>query len=197
MANKRCVFYAFVCIFYYVNCLHFGCLQHSKYRSSISQSHFRLHSGADGIKGTDETDVTGSSSKDSSKYEIRSKLLEAALLAIRSSQAESIAANKKLSQQVLELTASYNLAQKNNCQLLAAMEKEKSEMEIGIRKSLDISRIAERRQLQDSESSTAENLKLKNRLVLLESAYRESEVCKKMPELQINLYLLILIDTLK
>lgn len=156
-----------------------------------------MHSGADGIKGTDETDVTGSSSKDSSKYEIRSKLLEAALLAIRSSQAESIAANKKLSQQVLELTASYNLAQKNNCQLLAAMEKEKSEMEIGIRKSLDISRIAERRQLQDSESSTAENLKLKNRLVLLESAYRESEVCKKMPELQINLYLLILIDTLK
>ena len=179
MFNQRCIFYAFVCIFYYVNCLHFGCLQHSEYQKSCTKSLIKLYSGVDEIKGTDEAERVGSSAKDLSKYEIRSKLLEAALLTMRANQSESLAVNQKLNQQLSELTASFNLAQKNNRKLVGEMEKEKSDMEVEMKTSFNAVNEIERTQQQTSKDSAAEILKLKNRLILLESAYRESEVRRK------------------
>ena len=179
MFNQRCIFYAFVCIFYYTNCLHFGSLQHSKYQNSCTKSLFRLYSGVDEIEGADKAERVGSSAKDLSKYEIRSKLLEAALLTIRANQSESLLVNERLTQQLIELTVSFDIAQKNNRKLVAEMEKERSDMEVEMKTAFMAANQIERTQQQISKDSAAEILKLKNRLVLLESAYRESEVRRK------------------
>ena len=179
MFNQRCIFYTFVCIFYCTNCLHFGSVQHSKYQNSHTKSLLRLYSGVDEIEGADEAERAGSSAKDLSKYEIRSKLLEAALLTIRANQSESLLVNERLTQQLIELTVSFDIAQKNNRKLVAEMEKERSDMEVEMKTAFMAANQIERTQQQISKDSAAEILKLKKRLVLLESAYRESEVRRK------------------
>lgn len=131
----------------------------------------------DAANSAKEDDIIAeSSTKILSKYETRSKLLEAALKSSRVLQAESDSIAANLRSQVSILSDKLAFTEKNDREIIMALEKSKNEFKLAIVSlSDDLNRIEKLRQ-QESSAGASEIDKFKNRLLLLESAYRETKV---------------------
>jgi hypothetical protein len=138
----------------------------------------------DAANSAKEDDIIAeSSTKILSKYETRSKLLEAALKSMRVLQAQTDSMTENLKSQISVLSDKLAFTTENDRQIIAALEKSKSEFKLAIvTLSDDLNRIEKLRQ-QESSVGAAEIDKYKNRLMLLESAYRETKVGRDTSQL--------------
>ena len=176
MTTRRCLLYGILYLIYNVDCLQFAGRQFSRGRIAVLESPLRFYCQRSDVDGKEDGEIVEYSSKDVSKYETRSKLLEAALMALRVRQSESDAANSVLTKEIKDITTKFDALQKNNRLLVAEMSKEKIALQAELKASLtDLKVEKNMRQAEDMEAAGV-LMKFKNRLLLLESAYEDSEV---------------------
>lgn len=119
-----------------------------------------------------------SSTKALSKYETRSRLLEAALQSTRLRQSELDATNLSLKKEINELNLKFELSDKGSTQIIEELERSRSELQAALKLSASNAILLEKAQQEEKKEKNMEIVKYKNRLILLEKAYRESQVCK-------------------
>jgi hypothetical protein len=112
---------------------------------------------------------------DISKYEARSKLLEAVLQTYRAKQIQSDELNNTLSSQLSELSSKYDAIEEKNNGILMEIEKVESELKLSVKNSIAITIELENEQEKNIESVVVIE-KYKKRLTLLEDAFLESQV---------------------
>lgn len=145
-----------------------------------SLADFRLYCRSDDEpKSPDESEiVVESSTKALSKYETRSRLLEAALQSTRIRQSELDATNLGLKKEINELNLKFELSDKGSSQIIEELERSRSELQAALKLSASNAILLEKAQQEEKKEKNMEIVKYKNRLILLEKAYRESQVCK-------------------
>lgn len=145
-----------------------------------SLTDFRLHCRFDDeTKSPDESEiVVESSTKALSKYETRSRLLEAALQSTRIRQSELDATNLGLKKEINELNLKFELSDKGSSQIIEELERSRTELQAALKLSASNAILLEKAQQEEKKEKNMEIVKYKNRLILLEKAYRESQVCK-------------------
>jgi hypothetical protein len=171
MAREWNIFTGFICLMYYVNCFnyHLPYSQLERNKILIAKKYgFRVHSSPEMI----DTNIAGN---DISKYEARSKLLEAVLQSYRAKQIETDELNKTLSSQLSELSFKYDAVEKKNKGIQMEVEKVESELQLSVKNSISTAIELENEQEKTMESITVIE-KYKKRLTLLENAFRESQV---------------------
>jgi hypothetical protein len=117
-----------------------------------------------------------SSTKVLSKYETRSKLLEAALMTSRSRESKVDAENVRLTNEIAKINQRIGVSEKNSLQNILLLETTKAKLYESLKESsADVARLEKELQISRNEN-VAEITKYRNRLTLLENAYRESQV---------------------
>lgn len=117
-----------------------------------------------------------SSSKVLSKYETRSKLLEAALMSSRSRESKVDAENVRLINEIAKINQTMYVSEKNNLQQTSLLETTKANLFESLKESsADVARLEKELEMSRNEN-VAEVVKYRNRLTLMENAYRESQV---------------------
>ena len=110
--------------------------------------------------------------------ETRSRLLEAALASTRLRQIELDATNGALKKEINELKVQFELSDKGTSQIIEELEKSMSELQTALKLSASSAVLLEKAQQEEKKEKNMEIVKYKNRLILLEKAYRESQVCR-------------------
>lgn len=178
MLNRRSITLCLLSLICSTNAFHTASFYESDTLKKFAQkSASVLLKSDDAASSAREDDIVAeSSTRILSKYETRSKLLEAALKSSRVLQAQSDSITASLRSQVSNLSDKLAFTEENDRQIIAALEKSKKEFKLAIvTLSEDLNRIEKLRQ-QESNVGAAEIDKYKNRLMLLESAYRETKV---------------------
>lgn len=177
MAAKRNLFAGFVCLIYCVNCFnyHLPYSQLERNKFFIAKKYgFKVHSSP----GKIDTNTAGN---DISKYEARSKLLEAVLQSYRAKQIESDELNKTLSSQLSALSFKYDAVEKKNKGIQMEVETIESELQLSVKNSISTAIELENEQEKTMESITVIE-KYKKRLALLENAFQESQVTTQLKD---------------
>ena len=143
-------------------------------------SEFRLYCRSDDetVSPEESEIIVESSTRALSKYETRSKLLEAALASTRLRQSELNATNIGLKREINELNLKFELSDRSSSQIIEELEKSRSELQTALKLSASNAILLEKAQQEEKKEKNMEIVKYKNRLILLEKAYRESQVCK-------------------
>lgn len=170
----------FLCIICCESGLRFDFPRSFRTKVGNSLSVFRLHCRSDDeTKSPEESEiVVESSTKALSKYETRSRLLEAALQSTRLRQSELDATNLGLKKEINELNLKFELSDKGSTQIIEELERSRSELQAALKLSASNAILLEKAQQEEKKEKNMEIVKYKNRLILLEKAYRESQVCK-------------------
>jgi hypothetical protein len=184
MARKRNIFTGLICLIYYVNC--FNPLPYSQLERNqvliAKKNCLKVYATpAEKI----DVDIV---EKDISKYEARSKLLEAVLQSYRARQIQSDELNNTLSSQLSELSSKYDAIEKKNNGILMEIDKVESELILSVKNSIAITIELENEQEKNMESVVVIE-KYKKRLTLLEDAFQESQVTTKGIDLQESYFL--------
>ena len=170
----------FLCIICCESGLRFDLPRSLKTKIGRCLSDFRLRCRPDDeTRSSDEAEiVVESSTKALSKYETRSRLLEAALASTRLRQTELDATNCALKKEINELKVQFELSDKGTSQIIEELEKSMSELQTALKLSASSAVLLEKAQQEEKKEKNMEIVKYKNRLILLEKAYRESQVCR-------------------
>lgn len=167
MTSSRSLFTGFLCLFYCANCFNHN-LSPSRLENKngpiVKKSYLRVYCSP--------------AEKDISKYEARSKLLEAVLQSDRAKQIQSDLLNDKLSNQLSDLSSKYNVIEKRNNGIVIELEKVEYELQLSVKNSKAMVIDLEDEQAERKELTAAIE-KYKKRLSLLENAYQESQVITK------------------
>jgi len=176
MARKRNVFTGLICLIYYVNCFnHLPYSQLERNQVLIAKKNC-LKVYTTPAEKIDIDIVENTKQLDISKYEARSKLLEAVLQTYRAKQIQSDELNNTLSSQLSE---KYDAIEKKNNGILMEIEKVESELKLSVKNSIAITIELENEQEKNMESVVVIE-KYKKRLTLLEDAFRESQATMQL-----------------
>lgn len=162
----------------FVNGFHLDRMQLSTRQTiAIRSSVKRFLKADDGNNEMQNDELTvESSTKVLSKYETRSKLLEAALMSSRSRESKVDAENIRLTNEIAKINQRIGESEKNSLQNILLLETTKSNLYESLKESsADVARLEKELEASRNENA-AEVTKYRNRLALLENAYRESQV---------------------
>jgi hypothetical protein len=178
MANCRSCILGVLWLVCFVNGLHVDRVLLSTRQMIDMRSSVKLFLNADERDNEMQNDdlTVESSTKVLSKYETRSKLLEAALMTSRSRESKVDAENVRLTNEIAKINQRIGVSEKNSLQNILLLETTKANLYESLKESsADVARLEKELEICRNEN-IAEVTKYRNRLTLLENAYRESQV---------------------
>jgi hypothetical protein len=187
MANSRSCILGVLWLLCFVNGLHVDRVQLSTRQMIDMRSSVKLFLNADDRDNEMQNDdlTVESSTKVLSKYETRSKLLEAALMTSRSRESKVDAENVRLTNEIAKINQRIGVSEKNSLQNILLLETTKANLYESLKESsADVARLEKELEISRNEN-IAEVTKYRNRLTLLENAYRESQVLVVLQDLVI------------
>lgn len=178
MTNIKSLIIGLLWQVYLINCLHVDRIHLSTRQIVAIRSSVKLLLKSDDGDNESQNDelTVESSTKVLSKYETRSKLLEAALMSSRSRESKIDAENIRLKSEISKMTQKISLSEESSLQNILLLETTKSNLYESLKgSSADVARLEKALEMNKIENFSKVT-KYRNRLTLLENAYRESQV---------------------